>query len=1018
MSLINRDNLFAILSKSKEKIGNGSLLNDDSIIFSKINSNMINLATEFTADKSIDKTTGELIDSPGSYVTNMIQIRDDNGIIYKNIYINKWKSSSLLWVGYGKDGTTVVKTGVGGTSSTKLRRVTVDSFTSVYYVRVVGYTDLCASSEFMVTDNDYKSLQWLLVDETNFTKPLPAYLCNSNICTLRSNNSLNMDIQVVYDSTTDSTITVTANKTVMAYVNNISTQIATSSFKLSQTISTSGDYALIYNIDAKAIQLVLTSKLADLKYAIIMYLYMYKQTTVMCYLLGNDSKVKVTWTHKVQDTSKEDTYVEITDVLTDKPLDNVFTHNITPTHPNWLDINRVGIDKYKAPYPFIANSTFKVKGGMLVAENGLCSMYKGLDKGHGGHLFQGWAQNTQYRCTILNDNKMDDGLPVTVFQNWITKGLKHDTDCAYGWIHIGCDDFKIVDEVIDRTDEKMGVYIHPKVSIVGTPLLLEPKDLLETMPQGYEIASNGEFALDDNGMRIKKPMETIKGKNILQVDKNNRLCFHSATDNKWYKVPLEELVQSYNYTLETLNSYPSYYINYTEDYKLDTLLMTGVSTLNELETFLGDYLMYGQDTKINTMNLGCSVVTAKTYSGTSIHCRNLDLKKSPLGIVRLSNNKGYSSINSVPLRILYEDATNLDNTDITLKALPYCCTDGINSEGLVVSLLQVFGGSQNENKENSTNVTITVALRALLDKCATTEEAITMLNSFNMHMIDTNYHIAISDATNNSKVVEYFNNTMTVYESGKEYLTVTNFLLNNTDSDTDKTGQDRYTTLNSSIEPYNGKISESLGLNLLKSVKQGTSDYGTILSAVYNSTNKSVSYYLAQDFNKAYSYSLTTKSTVKSVLPQGVCDNDFAKVEVSGKHLKITLKKDYTREAPLYILLHNTLDANTSYLIYANEASALCDANVNDNLKLTLSNYKDGANTYTEFSYFDSTFSEVLKCVNSTKYSLSQLTNNVDLTKNVLGLIGVVVGSTNEVVETDIKVEVNNVEIGNNIIIG
>lgn len=1018
MSLVNSDNLSVILAKIKDKVADGSLLNDDSVTFSKINSNMINLATEFTADKSIDKTTGELIDSPGSYVTNMIQIRDDNSIIHKNIYINKWKSTSLLWVGYGKDGTTVVKTGVGGTSTTKLRKVTVGSFASIYYVRVVGYTDLCASSEFMVTDNDYKSLQWLSVDETNFTKPLPAYLCNSNICTLRSNDSLNVNIKVVYDSTTDSTINITANKTVMAYVNNISTQIATSSFKLSQTINTSGDYALIYNIDAKAIQLVLTSKLADLKCAIIMYLYMYKQTTVMCYLLGNDSKVKVTWTHKVQDTTKENTYVEITEVLTDKPLDNVFTHNITPSHANWNDINRVGVDRYVTPYPFIANSTFKVKGGMLVAENGLCSMYKGLDVGHGGHLFQGWAQNNQYRCTILNDNKMSDGLPVTAIQNWITKGLKHTTDCAYGWIHIGSDDFKIIDEVIDESDEKVGLYVHPKVSIVGTPLLLEPKDLLETMPQGYEIASNGEFALDDNGMRIKKPMETIKGKNILQVDKNNRLCFHSATDNKWYKVPLEELVQSYNYTLETLNSYPSYYINYTEDYKLDTLLMTGVSTLNELETFLGDYLMYGQDTKINTMNLGCSVVTAKTYSGTSIHCRNLDLKKSPLGIVRLSNNKGYSSINSVPLRILYEDATNLDNTDITLKALPYCCTDGINSEGLVVSLLQVFGGSQNENKENSTNVTITVALRALLDKCATTEEAITMLNSFNMHMIDTNYHIAISDATNNSKVVEYFNNTMTVYESGKEYLTVTNFLLNNTDSDTDKTGQDRYTTLNSSIEPYNGKISESLGLNLLKSVKQGTSDYGTILSAVYNSTNKSVSYYLAQDFNKAYSYSLTTKSTVKSVLPQGVCDNDFAKVEVSGKHLKITLKKDYTREAPLYILLHNTLDANTSYLTYANEASALCDANVNDNLKLTLSNYKDDANTYTEFSYFDSTFSEVLKCVNSTKYSLSQLTNNVDLTKNVLGLIGVVVGSTNEVVETDIKVEVNNVEIGNNIIIG
>lgn len=362
---------------NKENIVDTKNVTDNSITNTKIDTTVNNLATNITSGKTIDTTTGELVDSSSAYVTDFIQVRNESGQIYSDLYINKWKNS-LLWVGYASDKTTVVKSGLGGAVTGLQRKITVSSFTSVYYVRIVGYTSLCPSTEFVVTDTEYKNMDWLRLNEDNFTNALPSYLCNLNICTIRSDDSININVKPVSDDTETNTVTLTTNKTVMAYVDNTSIQIASSRFTLTKTLGT-GNYALIYNISLKRLQIVDITDLASYKYSIVCYIYLYKQNSPFIYLLGNDAKINVTWTHNVEDTTNNKIY-EITEKITDKADDNVFTHNIKPTSPNWLDINRVGINKYTTPYPFIFNSTIKAQGGMLVAENGACSMYNGLDR--------------------------------------------------------------------------------------------------------------------------------------------------------------------------------------------------------------------------------------------------------------------------------------------------------------------------------------------------------------------------------------------------------------------------------------------------------------------------------------------------------------------------------------------------------------------------------------------------------------------------------------------------------------
>ena len=64
------------------------------------------------------------------------------------------------------------------------------------------------------------------------------------------------------------------------------------------------------------------------------------------------------------------------------------------------------------------------------------------------------------------------------------------------------------------------------------------------MPQGYQVDSNGDYVLDETtGKRIKLAQESIDGKNVLQVNESNELCFHSATDNKWYKLNMTEIIE-------------------------------------------------------------------------------------------------------------------------------------------------------------------------------------------------------------------------------------------------------------------------------------------------------------------------------------------------------------------------------------------------------------------------------------------------------------------------------------------
>ena len=91
----------------------------------------------------------------------------------------------------------------------------------------------------------------------------------------------------------------------------------------------------------------------------------------------------------------------------------------------------------------------------------------------------------------------------------------------------------------------------------------------------------------------------------------------------------------------------------------------------------------------------------------------------------------------------------------------------------------------------------------MLDKCATVDEAIALLEQYDMHSsANSCYHFQIADASGRTVVVEYIDDELSVLEAddattagaaveGRTYMAATNFLLTPGDYDFGG-GQDRY----------------------------------------------------------------------------------------------------------------------------------------------------------------------------------------------------------------------------------
>ena len=206
-----------------------------------------------------------------------------------------------------------------------------------------------------------------------------------------------------------------------------------------------------------------------------------------------------------------------------------------------------------------------------------------------------------------------------------------------------------------------------------------------------------------------------------------------------------------------------YVMEYKGDYGFDKFLAQGGAAS---DSAVADYLVsflscgfYKIESDVQTGNFGCSTICTRDENGVVLFGRNYDWEECLAIIVHTVPDDGYESVSICCLDFLgfsegYAPDGSMMERMQTLAAI-YVPLDGMNEKGLMVADLMAGDKEQTNQQTEKPDLTTTTAIRLLLDKAATVEEAIALLGRYDMNSsIDSAHHLSIADAGGNSVVVE------------------------------------------------------------------------------------------------------------------------------------------------------------------------------------------------------------------------------------------------------------------------
>lgn len=326
-----------------------------------------------------------------------------------------------------------------------------------------------------------------------------------------------------------------------------------------------------------------------------------------------------------------------------------------------------------------------------------------------------------------------------------------------------------------------------------------------------------------------------------------------------------------------------YYFEFAGDYGLEAVLSEEFKYDYELSAYLQKAVKgwLGDennkvDLSINVTGAGCCSIVAENAGevGGQIYGRNFDYPDDHAVIIHTkpSAGKGYESISTSYTRYVTNNTKNWTPTgDITHDAILlgaiYVPMDGMNEKGLYVSVLETGDKEDvftHQTDSSKMDIQTTVAVRYLLDKAATVNEALELLEGVNMHNVfETGYHFAIADNTGKSVVVEYIDDENdTTGENDIMKVTDAKVVTNHylvPDSGKPAPADDnnsllRYNTAKNAGEKADWKMTAKQMRNALKAA--GAKQYHpnstvvSVWSAVYEPNAKKITYYFREDFSK------------------------------------------------------------------------------------------------------------------------------------------------------------------------
>lgn len=262
-----------------------------------------------------------------------------------------------------------------------------------------------------------------------------------------------------------------------------------------------------------------------------------------------------------------------------------------------------------------------------------------------------------------------------------------------------------------------------------------------------------------------------------------------------------------------------------DDFPLYTMVYEGAFVPEEESL---SALKYGEEPA-----WACSLFAAYGDPDEILYGRNFDWDFSPALLLFIDPPGGYASVSMVDIYYLgFKEDRAFGILDLPLEEqvglldAPYIPFDGMNEAGLAVGMAAVPPGNMEVDPAKETIDSLMV-IRKILDGAATIDEAVQIIQSYNIDMVGTPVHYLISEKSGRSALIEFSKGEIIVMPNEYPWQIATNFLMSEIRT-SPEIHCGRYGIMEEKLVDLEGELGPRQAMSLLKDVAQPSTQWSVV----------------------------------------------------------------------------------------------------------------------------------------------------------------------------------------------
>jgi hypothetical protein len=304
-------------------------------------------------------------------------------------------------------------------------------------------------------------------------------------------------------------------------------------------------------------------------------------------------------------------------------------------------------------------------------------------------------------------------------------------------------------------------------------------------------------------------------------------------------------------SLERVNDYPLYTMHYYGPYSQRASSAEGVTSLVSANRLNPSLMALPPP-------WACSLFAALGGADNMLYGRNFDWEYSPAVLLFTDPPDGYASVSMVDIAYLGFEGTRASTlTDLPLVerrgllGAPFMPFDGMNERGLVVGMAAVPPGQMRPDPAKRAIGSIMV-IRKILDQASNVDEAVAILQSYNIDMQGgPPIHYLIAAPSGRSVLVEFYQGEMVVIPNETPWHVATNFLRASAGESAEGRCP-RYDRISQRLTEAEGQLATQDAMDLLAQVSQ----VGTQWSILYGISSGDVNVTIGRQYEALHTFHL------------------------------------------------------------------------------------------------------------------------------------------------------------------